>query len=417
MHTALFISALWLSSPVDAGCTPAKKGEPVRVHILTTSQGDKIFNSQGHTAIWVSGGQLKKDMVYNWGAFDGRRPDLLPAFLSGRMEFWLAAETYPVQWKRTVRTDRTLIAQRLDLPPGAGEKIAAKLRHASHRDRRDYIYHYAENNCATQVRDVIDEAIGGQLKTQLSNVTEWTGRYDGARNLAPWPIVWFAWDFMVSSYLDQPITSWQAAMVPQRFMDSLASVEYTHGWPDGAPRKLVAETCLLRKGRYGWAQDAPPSYLPYILGSLALSGTAFGLGMRRFQRRAAGVVAGGLLLAPILLLAFIGTATMGLWAMSDLPGVGPTENWAYGHPLTWLLLGPVVQLIRGRTIGLWGRRFTWGLAGLGMLGLLAKPLPWFDQANLGVIAVWMPLLICLAGLSWRDARAATNGTDVPPSAH
>jgi len=362
-----------------------------------------VFNSQGHTAIWVSGGRLKDDMVYNWGAFDGRRPDLLPAFLSGRMEFWLASEVYEVQWKRTVHTDRTLVAQRLELPPGAGEKIAARLRRAAHPDRRDYVYHYTENNCATQVRDVINDAIGGQLEEQLSGVVDWTGRYDGGRNLAPWPIVWFAWDFMVSSYLDQPITEWQAAMVPQRFMDSLEKVEYTHGWPDGKPRKLVTDTCLLRKGGYTWAQDAPPSYLPYVLASLSIAGASFGLGVRRFQRRLYGVVAGGLLLAPTILLAFIGTATMGLWAMSDLDGVGPTENWAYGHPLTWLLLGPVVQLIRGRTIGQTGRRIAYIMAGLGGIGLLVKPLPWFDQANFGPIAVWLPLLLCMAGLAWRDS--------------
>lgn len=412
MSTLLLMSALWLSPVAHAGCTPAQTGEPVRIHLLTTTQGGKIFNSQGHTALWVSGGRLKDDMVYNWGAFDGRRPDLLPAFLSGRMEFWMADEVYEVQWKRTVRTDRTLVAQRLNLPPGAGEQIAARLRHAAHPDRRDYVYHYSENNCATQVRDVIDEAIGGQLKPQLSNIVDWTGRYDGGRNLAPWPIVWFAWDFMVSSYLDQPITEWQAGMVPQRLMNSLAKVEYTHGWPDGKPRKLVAETCTLRKGGYSWAQDAPPSYVPYFLASLAITGGAVGLGIRRFERRAAGVVAGGLLLAPVVLLAFLGTATMGLWAMSDLPGVGPTENWAHGHPLTWLLLGPVVQLIRGQPIGPTGRRIAYGLAGLGVLGLLVKPLPWFDQANLGPIGVWLPLLLGVAALAWRDTHhTASAATD------
>jgi len=403
MSVALLLNALWLSSPAHAGCTPAQKGEPVVVHVLTTSQGGKIFNSQGHTALWISGGRLEDDMVYNWGAFDGRRNDLLPAFLSGRMEFWLAAEVYEVQWKRTVRTDRTLVAQRLRLPPGEGEKIAAKLRYEAHPDRRDYVYHYHDNNCATQVRDVINDAIGGQLEPQLSDIVPWTGRYDGGRNLAPWPIVWFAWDFMVGSYLDRPITEWQAGMVPQRLMNSLEDVEYTHGWPDGRSRRLVAETCLLRKGGYSWAQDAPPSYWPISLTALALGGAAFGLGTRRHKQRWTGTVSGGLLLAPILLLAFLGTATMGIWAVSDLDGVGPSENWSVGNPLTWLLLGPIVQVIRGRVIGPWSRRFAYGLAALGVVGLVVKPLPWFDQVNVGALTVWLPLLLSIAALAWRDA--------------
>ncbi len=379
----------------------------MRIHVLTTSQGGKVFNSQGHTALWVSGGDLKDDMVYNWGAFDGSRPDLLPAFLSGRMEFWLAAEVYEVQWRRTVHTDRTLVSQRLTLPPGAAERISARLQRAALPENRDYIYHYSENNCATQVRDVIDEAIGGQQKEQMGDIVDWTGRYDGGRNLAPWPIVWFAWDFMVSSYLDQPITEWAAGMVPERLMHSLEDIEYTHGWPDGKPRKLVAETCLLRKGGYSWSREAPLPYWPLSLLSLALAGGAYGLGVRRFEKRAAGVVAGALLFGPLVLLAFMGTATFGLWTASDLPGVGPTENWTQGNPLTWLLLGPVIQLMRGKAIGRLGRMFAYGLAAFGVLGLLIKPLPWFDQANLGPISVWLPLLLAVALLAWRD-HASTS---------
>jgi len=405
MLTSLLLSSALLSSPAEAGCTPARQGESVRVHLLTTSQGGKVFNSQGHTALWVSGGSLEDDMVYNWGAFDGGRPDLLTAFLSGRMEFWVAAEVYEVQWRRTVRTDRTLVAQRLHLPPGAGERIAARLKKAARKENRDYVYHYADNNCATMVRDVIDDAIGGDLKAQLeSEVVPWTGRFDGGRNLAPWPIVWFAWDFMVSSYLDQPITSWQAGMVPQRLMNSIADVEYTHGWPDGKPRKLVAETCQLRKGGYTWSRDEPLPYWPISLLSLALGGLTLGLGRMREKSRAAGVVAASVAIPPVLLLAFMGTATMGLWAMSDLEGVGPTENWTLGNPLSWLLVGPLVQVFRGRPIGRVGQGIALGLAALGTLGLLIKPLPWFDQANLGPLSVWLPLLLSIAALAWLDRR-------------
>jgi hypothetical protein len=37
-----------------------------------------------------------------------------------------------------------------------------------------------------------------------------------------------------------------------------------------------------------------------------------------------------------------------------------------------------------------------------MLGLVVKPLPWFDQVNLGQLSVWLPLLLAVAGLAWRD---------------
>ena len=128
MSTILLLTALGLTAPANASCTPARQGDDVRIHVLTTTQGGKIFDGQGHTAIWVSGGSLEDDMVYNWGAFDGRRDDLLPAFLSGRMEFWLAAEVYEVQWRRTVNTDRSLFAQRLERPGAGEDRQAAQAR-------------------------------------------------------------------------------------------------------------------------------------------------------------------------------------------------------------------------------------------------------------------------------------------------
>ncbi len=398
---ALLASAL-LSSPVHAACVPAKKGEPVRIHVLTTSPGGQVFNSQGHSAIWISGGSFENDMVYNWGAFDGRRPDLLPAFLSGRMEFWLAGEVYEVQWKRTQMGDRTLVAQQLMLPPGAGERIANMLLKEAKPENRDYIYHYANNNCATRVRDVVDQAIGGELKSQTMGIVDWTGRFDGGRNLAPWPHVWFAWDFMVSRYLDQPLTEWDAGMVPERLMATLEKITYTKGWDDGAPRKLVKETCLLRKGGYSWAREEPLPYWPITLGSLAASGLLFGLGRMRQTSRLMGRLAAVIAGPPLLFLAFLGTATFGLWAMSDLEGVGPSENWLLGSPLTWLLVGPLVALLRGRPMGSIARKSAFLLAVIGVLAVLVKPIPGFDQQNLGPISVWLPMLLAVAGLAYLD---------------
>lgn len=391
-----------LAAPAAASCTPARPGEAVRVHVLTTSPGQKLFNSQGHSALWVSGGALKQGMVYNWGAFDGSQSGIVPKFLAGTLPYWVAAERYSTQWKRVVAADRTLVAQRLDLPAEAATQIQQRLIDNAKPENRDYIYHYATRNCATQVRDVIDDAIGGQLELALKErPVDWTGRFDGGRNLAPWPALWFAWDFMVSSYLDQPLTEWEAAMVPERLMESLRDVTFT-ARSGAAARPLVAETCMLREGEWSWARPAPLPYWPIVLASVALSGGAVALGRLRRQKRSAGVLAGLLLLVPTIGLALLGTVTAVIWSISQLDGVGPTENWFVGNPLTWLLLGPVVRILRGKPLTRRARFISWGLAGLGVLGLVVKPLPWFSQDNVGPLLTWLPILLAVAALAWLD---------------
>ena len=391
-----------------AACAPADPGAPLQVALVTSSSGALIFNSMGHTALWFSGGPLQESEVYNWGAYDGMRADLGPAFLRGEMNFWLADEVWPVQWRRNVRQQRSVVVQRLDVPEDEALRLLEELQITARPENREYRYHWATANCATRARDAIDRLVGGQLAGALSYEVPQTARFEGARHLSRHPVVAFAWDFMAGPYVDQPLTAYALGMVPERLMDLIQPVKWAD--PSGQTHDLVVERCTLREGEYSWARPAPLPSWPVALFTTAGAALMVALG-ERGRSSAAARRAGGLMLALWGLGAgLLGLVTFVLWAISQLDGVGPTASWAVANPLTLGLVGAGVQLWRGRTDGRTLGRWTGLLAALGLAGLLFKPL--IPQDNLHMIAVFLPPLLGAAYL-WRRAWAKPAAPAAP----
>ncbi len=404
---ALPVGILGEADAQAGACTHARKGEPLKVHLLTTSPGDQVFNSMGHTAISLSGGPLEEPEVYNWGAFDGRRPDLLAAFLSGRMEFWLANEVWKVQWKRTVRQDRTMVAQELNLPQVRAMELLDSLAEGHKKENRYYIYNWSTNNCATRARDVLDEVTAGALKEAMDRPVDETARFEGARHLAPWPAVAFGFNFLASDYLDQPLTAWDVGMVPERLMKSVSAVEFSSGWPDGKSRPLVAETCTLRSGGNLWADPEPLPRWPFVLTGLLMALVGGGLTTRSAPNARIG---GGVLLALNLAFgALLGTATLVLWANSDLNGVGPTENWAFAGPQGFVLVWMLVRALRGRA----SAALAWGAAAIAASSVVyavLKLVLGLPQQNWDMVGTFVPSVLAVAAVVFHAARARPSST-------
>ncbi len=391
------------SSPARAAevCANAREGEPMKVFLLTTSPGGFLFNSMGHTALSFSGGRLDEPMVFNWGAYDGTRPDLLPAFLSGRMEFWLAGEVWKVQWRRTVKQDRTMVAQELALPPGEAEALLARLEEGYKPENRAYVYHWAKDNCATQARDAVDRATGGAVRAALAGEVPQTARYEGSRHLAPWPVVAWAWRFMAGPYVDLPLTEWDLGMVPERLMHSLDKVRYTRG---GVEIPLVTRSCVLREGGHSWAPAEPLRPWPWIAGGAVLAALTAGLGLGG-RGRAARVGAGLLIAVHALWAGFLGLATFVFWSISQLDGVGPTENWLFAGPQTLLLVWAGLRLARGRALGPRALQAVRALGALGLLALPARLNPAWALDNTDMIAAFVPPLLAAVAVLHRRGAA------------
>ena len=339
---------------------------------------------------------MEEGLVYNWGAYDGTRPDLGPAFLSGQMNFWLADEVWPVQWRRNLRQQRSVVVQVLDVPQPEAARMLRALQIQALPENREFRYHWALDNCATRARDALNTMLGGKLADALAEPVPWTARHEGRRHLSRHPAVAFAWDFMAGPYVDQPLSAWQVGMVPERLMQSVQDVRWAGA--DGVERPLVTARCDLREGEYSWARPEPLPTWPVALGTTIWGALTLALGLQ--PTAVARRLSGAMLALWGCAAALLGSAAFGLWAISELDGVGPSLSWLHASPLTFALGVAGVQRLRLRP---WGPVLRWAVAALAfgsLLALLLIPLKLQDNAHMS--AVFLPPMLAAAVLAWRS---------------
>ena len=385
-------------------CPVAQPGEPTRIYLLTTVPGDDLTSLMGHSALWVSGGNYPKGIVYNWGAFDSRQGQVVSRFLHGTLDFWLDAESYGSMEKRVKRERRTLYAQRLDIEAAAADALAARLSTDSAPERRAYPYHWVERNCASQVRDAIDAATGGALHAAVGDGPSGvTARSEVLRHFSPMLPVWFGWNLLAGPYTDRPLSQYESLFIPERLMGAVDGAKR----PDGQP--LVTARCTLLQGETPFAPPVAPGHLGLLWGAGIGTGAAmWGLAGRAAQRGAR--IALGLLMSLYgLLCGGTGTLVLVLWLISTLAGVGPNPITILANPLLFgLFFGGGLAIARGR-LG-WVERAR-RLEPL-LLGLAALSLPvalWAGTDLVGAYGLFLPPLVGgLRGLSRLSSNQARS---------
>ncbi len=384
-------------------CEPAESSEPLRVYLITASPGNDLFSVFGHSALWVSGAGLRRPRILNWGAFDSSivgPVELVQGFLDGTMDYWLDIESLDDTRERFDDQDQRAVMQQVMLPPAMRGDLERRLRaEATPRDR-SYRYHWSDRNCATQIRDVLNEAAGGEIQAQISGATDATYRGDVLRHLGPWPPVWFGWHFAAAAYGDTQLDRWQRMFLPDRLQAELETV--TIPWDEGERRPLLAAPCDLRSEGRPWVATEPPSRggPMFLIGAL-LGGLIALMGWS--ERRAARVAAGAAIGLFGLLGGVLGTVSVGLWLTSSLEGFGPNENWLVLGPQTFGLVAIGGGLVFGRRFG---GRYALGLLALGALAVI----PFTDQQHLDVMVVVLPILAGIAAALRGGATGATPGS-------
>ena len=107
----------------------------------------------------------------------------------------------------------------LDLQLTAAQRagILQKLLHDAKPENRYYLYDHYRDNCSTRVRDILDDALGGQLRRHWSkrapfNLRQETRRYTAQDMLTQWSMM-----FGLNGSVDRPQTLWEDVFLPLKF--------------------------------------------------------------------------------------------------------------------------------------------------------------------------------------------------------
>ena len=391
--------------------TGESQGEDLTIYLVTFGPGDDVASWFGHGSLVVEDQRLKQSRLYNYGMFSFDS-SMLARYAMGRLEFWVddAGPGGHLPLLPRAEPGRAAAGAEPDAGAEGGDGAAAGGERAAGEPALPL------PPLQRQLRDAaarrIDKVLGGQFHQAMSGPGRMTLRDHTRRYSDVGPAMSLLLDFLMNDEIDQPVTRWQEAFLPDELERQAAEMQVVG--PDGQKRPLVARTVNVYAAQGRPVTPAePPKYAPVLLVmGLLLGGGAVGLGLwsRRSGARAPRILLGLQNLLVGLVFGIPGLALFIMWLFTDHTVTYRNENLFLANPLTVLAVPLGIQLMRGSPRALERLRRLWRvLAALGVLGLALKVLPMFDQDNWRLIALLLPLSMGLEGactLALRPAPAA-----------
>ena len=114
----------------------------LRFSLLTVGVGDEIYASFGHTGIRVIDSTNGKDIVYNWGTFDGFQEDFEMKFMRGKLLYYASSESFQHFYSTYVREQRKVEEQEILLDDTQKQKLYSFLQENIKEENRYYKYDF-----------------------------------------------------------------------------------------------------------------------------------------------------------------------------------------------------------------------------------------------------------------------------------
>ncbi|MFT6969496.1 MAG: hypothetical protein ACJAXX_000053 [Roseivirga sp.] len=162
------------------------------VSVITIGPGSELSDSFGHGAIRISDPFLNIDRVYNYGTYDSFQDGFYVKFAQGKLRYKLTVQDYRRFLGNYQSQGRWITEQVLDLTNDEKQQIFNFIEKNALPENSGYLYDFFFDNCATRLRDVVQDALGDKLQFHQ----EYLGKENTFRELIqentfnhPW------WDF------------------------------------------------------------------------------------------------------------------------------------------------------------------------------------------------------------------------------
>lgn len=257
MAVALAIIFIWLSTTACAapsyagnltGDTEVSPADSLTVSLITCWPGSEIYELYGHEAIRVRG--EGRDSIWNFGVFDFRQPNFIYRFVKGETDYICAG--YPFEWflPEYIQRGSKVVEQDLNLTAGEARNLLSALQKNALPENRTYRYNYVKDNCATRIRDMVENVTGGE-GVYPDSVLYGTFRNEMRAYNSRYPWYQFGIDLALGSGIDYPLTAREEMFVPiemyrmledGRFADGRAAVRDTRVLFEGVPDPTLPPT-------------------------------------------------------------------------------------------------------------------------------------------------------------------------------
>jgi hypothetical protein len=407
------------SQPVRPAAVP---GSELTIYLMTMGPGDQVWEKFGHNAIWIHDDLRHTDIAYNWGLFDFNAADFYPRFLKGDMLYSMGGFDLQATIDVYREANRPVWAQELNLTPAQRLSIAQFIEWNNRPENRFYHYDYFRDNCSTRVRDVLDRALGGLLKTRTKTQPTGTTYRSHTRRLTqgdPW--VYVGTLLGLGQPVDHPISRWQEMFLPVRLRDDIRGIRVRD--ETGASVPLVRREMTLYEATRPPEALEPSSHIPvyFAIGMLVAWVVIL---LRHVADGGSNAARIGLLLVAAgwnFVVGILGTALAALWLFTNHVYSYHNENLLQANTLSLILAVVIFASLRRKrsrpgVVGHTTERIAQIVAALALLGFIIQILPVFYQVNGEIIAMMVPAHVGIAlALRRQSLWSATPRASTAPA--
>jgi hypothetical protein len=314
-------------------------GANLEVSLITYGPGDIYWERFGHDAIELRDTVSGEEVDFNYGMFNFDEKNFFINFARGRMHYLMDAEPTTDEEDYYKQVGRSITRQRLALTPDQAAALRDFLFWNLRPENVGYNYDYYADNCTTRVRDALDHALGGIIKTRLTAMPGgMTYRQQTVRLMSAQPWLMLILDLGLGPYADQPLSAWKESFLPETLQTNIRAITVDDG--HGGTHPLVQSEDVLSPNRL----DVPPGTPPDLRMPLGIAGLIFAALIILSWRHAK--LAYALLGSLFLIFAGLsGLLMLMLWTLTEHHSAWANANLLLFNPLAFVLIG-----------SLWGAR-------------------------------------------------------------
>ena len=366
----------------------------LRISLLTVGVGDEIYASFGHTGIRVADSVSGKDIVYNWGTFDGYQDNFELKFTRGKLLYYASSESYQHFIQTYIQEQRGVQEQALFLSNAQKVALQKVLEESLSEENRYYKYDFLYDNCATRPRDIFKKTFGTsfQYGQTLPPQKRITFRDEIDRYLAHLPWERFGIDLLLGAPVDKVMSNEDAMFLPDYLRDGMTGATIAGQKISGKPDQILPPAPPLPE------PGKAPFFVMLAIPLLVIGGTAIP-GIKPLA-----TLAGHLML---IITGLLGCLMVFMWLGTDHQSCRNNFNVLWALPTNLII--PFVKP---------AKRSRYALAAMALIVVaLILHLTGIQELPLGVIWPLLLALMAFFGMIYRSATRPPSPDDEHHHAH
>ncbi|MBI4952494.1 MAG: DUF4105 domain-containing protein [Myxococcales bacterium] len=226
MRLGHLLLALSLGLVLLSGRALAQPADAPVVVLYTIGMGDDPFERFGHTTLCLRYRRhAGESQCFDFGAADFVHVEETAwLFLRGQGSFFLEADREARMFNAYKEADRDVWRQVLPLTTEEAELLAARLQATPTGKKARYPYRLLDDNCATRLRDVLDDVLLGKLRAATAGQPGDGVSYReyGRRGFADLLVGLWVFDLFLTDHADRIPDRWQQMFMPDKLRDEVA---------------------------------------------------------------------------------------------------------------------------------------------------------------------------------------------------